>query len=206
MSKTLLLEVVSKYYGGRKYFPAEISWRNILNLVKSMFTNQYNGVKFYLLKFYGNDAVCLFKFFIKPGDPQAMFTWSILGTDFICFLVISLSYLFVFTKTVRSTNYFKQYSNTVIKNCNIKLQTKISAIIATDFLCWMPFIMISLLHTLEVMDAAPWYGLFSIIILPINSVINPLLYDDLIFHSTRSIYLKINTLISWSSMISKLQW
>ena len=69
LSKTVLLKVVSKYYCGKKYFSAEGSWRNILNFVKFMFTNQYNGVKFHLLKFYGNDAVCLFKFFVKPGDP-----------------------------------------------------------------------------------------------------------------------------------------
>ena len=198
VSKTVLLKVVSKYYGGKKYFSVDATWRNILNLVKSMFTNQYNGVKFHLLNFYGNDAVCLFKFFVQPDDPQALFSWSILGADFTCFLIISLSYLCVFTNTVtvRSSSVLKQSSNNVIKNRNIKLQRKISMIIATDFLCWIPFIMISLLHTLRVMDAAPWYGLFSIVILPINSVINPLLYDDLIFVSARSIYLKIKTRLS----------
>ena len=67
MSKTVSLKVVSKYYGGKKYFSMEGSWRNILDLVKTMFTNQYNGVKFHLLKFYGNDAVCLFKFFGQAG-------------------------------------------------------------------------------------------------------------------------------------------
>ena len=134
-----------------------------------------------------------------------MFTWSVLGTDFTCFLVISLSYLFACTKTLRSSSVFKQSSNALIKNRNIKLQRKIFAIITTDFLCWIPFITISLLHTLEVMDASPWYGLFSIIILPINSIINPLLYDDLIFLSARSIYLKFSSLISRSSIKSKLQ-
>ena len=30
----------------------------------------------------------------------------------------------------------------------------------------------------SVLDANPWYSIFSMIILPINSVINPFLYDD----------------------------
>ena len=58
------------------------------------------------------------------------------------------------------------------------MNRKIAIIIATDFCCWVPFITICVLHSLEVFDATPWYGLFSMIILPINSVINPLLYDD----------------------------
>jgi hypothetical protein len=37
-----------------------------------------------------------------------------------------------------------------------------------------------MLHYLEVVDATPWYSVFSMIILPINSVINPLLYNDFI--------------------------
>ena len=36
------------------------------------------------------------------------------------------------------------------------------------------------MHTKEVLDASPWYALLSILILPINSVINPLLYDNAI--------------------------
>ena len=58
------------------------------------------------------------------------------------------------------------------------MQRKISAIITTDFFCWIPFVIVSFFHTLEVIDATPWYALFSIIILPINSLINPLLYDN----------------------------
>ena len=58
------------------------------------------------------------------------------------------------------------------------MQRKISIIIGTDFFCWIPFVTICCLHTLGLVDATPWYALFSIVILPINSVINPLLYDD----------------------------
>ena len=58
------------------------------------------------------------------------------------------------------------------------MNRKIAIIIATDFFCWIPFIVICALHSLEVIDATSWYAPISIIILPINSIINPLLYDD----------------------------
>jgi hypothetical protein len=39
---------------------------------------------------------------------------------------------------------------------------------------------------LEVFDASPWYSVFSMSILPINSLINPLLYDDFITSRIRA--------------------
>ena len=36
------------------------------------------------------------------------------------------------------------------------------------------------MHTKKLVDASHWYALLSILILPINSVINPLLYEDTI--------------------------
>ena len=58
------------------------------------------------------------------------------------------------------------------------MNRRITIIISTDFCCWVPFIIICALHLLEVLDATPWYSIFSMIILPINSIINPFLYDD----------------------------
>ena len=66
----------------------------------------------------------------------------------------------------------------MVRSRNNRLQRKISIIILTDFLCWVPFVIICFLHTIGQIDASPWYALLSILILPVNSVINPLLYDD----------------------------
>ena len=55
---------------------------------------------------------------------------------------------------------------------------KLVLIISTDFFCWVPFILVSALHYYSIVDASPWYATFSIVILPINSVINPILYDS----------------------------
>ena len=68
------------------------------------------------------------------------------------------------------------------------MNRKISIIITTDFLCWMPFILICVLHYLELLDATPWYSIFSMVILPINSVINPLLYNDIIVKYVRKFF------------------
>ena len=85
-----------------------------------------------------------------------------------------------------------------MRDRNRKMNKRITIIIATDFFCWVPFIIISAVHSLEIVDTTSWYSLLSLVILPINSVINPFLYDDTItaplcvvfqFISTRTISL-----------------
>ena len=61
---------------------------------------------------------------------------------------------------------------------DMALQAKISAVILTDFFCWIPLSIVSFLHLSEAINASTWYPFFSVLILPINSVINPLLYDS----------------------------
>jgi len=57
------------------------------------------------------------------------------------------------------------------------MEVKITTVILTDFICWIPLTVVCFLHFGEVIDATPWYPLFSTILLPLNSVINPILYN-----------------------------
>ena len=50
-------------------------------------------------------------------------------------------------------------------------------------------------HYLEILDATPWYSVFSMAILPINSVINPLLYNDIFKVKVMVILSRTNTRI-----------
>ena len=61
-----------------------------------------------------------------------------------------------------------------------RLGRKVTLVCVTDFCCWLPFLICCALHTAEVVDMSPWYQVFSLNILPINSVLNPLLYSDIL--------------------------
>ena len=131
--------------------------------------------------FYGNDGVCLFKYFIRSSDPQKAFVWSTLVLNFICFGVISVCYIVISIVSAKSSNRVAtRENNEQARQRNRRMNRRISIIITTDFLCWVPFIIMCMLHYFEVLDATPWYSIFSMVILPINSVINPLLYNDII--------------------------
>ena len=178
-TKEGLKPTLELYYGRIRLGVFNLSWNSVRSLINDMFTKIYGGVSHRILDFYGNDPVCLFKFFVSSDDPQSAYSWSLLATNFVCFAVISISYLIVFVITSASSLSRSQgITGDMVRSRNNRLQRKISIIILTDFLCWVPFVIICFLHTIGRMDASPWYAMLSILILPVNSVINPLLYDD----------------------------
>ena len=145
--------------------------------------------------FYGNDGVCLFKYFVRSDDPRRgritsdletemidvkgnMIVWVMLGVNLFCFVAISVSYLMINIISQQSSRNSGQNSNPDAVRRNRAIQIRIALVIATDFACWVPFIIISGLHNLEAIDATDWYVTFAMIVLPLNSVINPLLYDN----------------------------
>ena len=178
VTKKTLKPTLESYYGRIMLQVSNISWNSVRSLINGMFTNSYGRVSHETLGFYGNDPVCLFKFFVSSDEPQSAYSWSLLATNFLCFGVISISYLAVFVITSASSLSQSQgVTGDMVRSRNNRLQRKISIIILTDFLCWVPFVIICFFHTIGQIDASPWYALLSILILPVNSVINPLLYD-----------------------------
>ena len=180
-SKAKVFEVIQGYYGRTK--DAAFDWKMLNQMVKSMFSRDldYEDITERVDKvdFYGNDGVCLFKYFVQNDDPQRLFVWSILALNFACFLFISVSYVLIAILSHRSSESLaSSQNNQQIAQRNRRMNQRIAIIIMTDFLCWIPFIVICMLHSLEVINATPWYSIFSMVILPINSVINPFLYDD----------------------------
>ena len=184
-NKQKVLAVLEAYYG--RILDNKLSWRMIRQMVPEMYSHdfQYRDHTTTIPKvdFYGNDGVCLFKYFVKNDDPQRIFVWSILALTFVCFMMMSVSYLAIAYLSKKSSKSIPLAgSNRRIFQLNRKINQRISIIIATDFLCWVPFIVICVLHSLEILDATPWYSVFSVIVLPINSIMNPLIYNNRKIH------------------------
>ena len=182
------MAILEQYYG--RMSNEMLSWSKIRLMVRNMFSKDYDGIRLKTLTFYGNDAVCLFKYFVKPDDPQRNFSLVIISVNLFCFVVIAAAYSII-AKSARKTSdeLTKNNLNKTIKDNNNRLQRVTNAIIFSDFLCWMPFILVCFLHVLDVIDATPWYSVFSILVLPINSVVNPILYDKSFTENLHSFYL-----------------
>ena len=197
--KQHILASIEAYHGRMK--ETTLSWNMTIKMVREMFSHQSEYVDYTnevkKVGFYGDDGVCLFKYFVKDNDPQREFVWTILSINFACFFFISISYLLIGTISYRSSKSLSSsQENPQVSQRNRKMNRKIAIIISTDFICWMPFIVICILHTTETLDATPWYSFFSMIILPINSVINPFLYDDIIIETLRVSFLRLSSRMS----------
>ena len=172
----------------------DLTWAQISDKVDGMFTQQHGLLSRRPVHFYGNDGVCLFKYFVRSDDARRIrqsigitadktdhkgdpVVWLMLGVNLVCFIIITCCYIVINIQTRLSSRRSGQHHNPERVRDNRALQNKIALIVATDFLCWVPFIIISGMHNLGAFDATKWYVTYAMIALPLNSVINPLIYD-----------------------------
>ena len=166
-----------------------LSWKEIREHVDTMFTDDFGAISRKTVHFYGNDGVCLFKYFVRSDDPtrskemgatnsqENLIVWLMLLINFLCFVAIAVCYGVINNHTLKSLAKSGQVKDEKAVQKNQKVQNRVTLMIITDFLCWVPFIVICALHNRQAIDATNWYVYFAMIVLPINSVINPLLYD-----------------------------
>ena len=194
LDKKKHMAILQEYFGRMQLTGDVLTWSQIRNLVGAMFSNDYGGIKQTTLSFYGNDHVCVFKYLVRMNDPQRNYTVILLCINFFCFAVISITYGRIAAASKRSiaavAKENKSSINTAARETDARLQRVVHAIIASDFLCWAPFTVICCLHLFSVLDATPWYPVFSILVLPINSVVNPILYDKSVTRTLDGLFVK----------------
>ena len=176
INKPVHTDVIKQYQGQMRIqfkngLPS-MSWKTIRRFIGDMFSKDHGGVEGKGTGFYGNSGVCLFKYFVTDDDPQRIYSLSILFLNFFCFIVITVSYILVLIVSRSNSNARH------VAQMNTALQRKISLIILSDACCWIPFIVIGLLHFGRQIDASPLYDLCSIVVLPVNSLINPIIYHS----------------------------
>ena len=169
------IPILEEYFGEAEMQEHLKNSLKIRTKVQEMFLNpdDPNGtnLKFNVLGFYGSSGSCTFKFFVDPKDPQKMYTWFILVLNLVCLLVMAAAYSSVWVNS-RSTA-----SSSLPRNRTSALHRKITFIILTDFICWFPFLVVCILHYTGLLDAQRLYPTFATILLPVNAIINPVLYD-----------------------------
>lgn len=125
--------------------------------------------------FYGRASVCLP--LQLSSDLQAGWEYSVvffLAFPFVSFTFMLIAYIAIIKTVRKSANAVR---STAV-NRESTLSKKVAFIILTDFLCWMPVIIISFLSITGIYSdqSKLMYVWIAIFVLPINSSINPFLY------------------------------
>lgn len=97
-----------------------------------------------------------------------------LGINLVCFIFILICYVTIFWSHKRSVTHSGRSSNSQEE---MRIAVKMAVIVGTDFMCWVPVIIMGILSQTEIvvipLEAYTWSVVF---ILPINSSLNPYLY------------------------------
>ena len=187
----------------------DMTWKEIGDKVDGMYNQQYGMLSRRPVHFYGNDGVCLFKYFVRSDDARRNrqslgigtdpVVWLMLGVNLTCFITITCCYIVINIQTKISSRRSGQDRNPDRARENRAIQNKITIIILTDFLCWVPLIFISGMHNCGFFDASKWYVTYAMIALPLNSVVNPLLYDRTLTDFLERRLLEVTTFIRLSA-------
>ena len=115
-------------------------------------------------------------FYEQNGYEVGLFYSSalFLGFNALCFLLILGCYIEIILTVQTSA---KQSGRSQDMNEQIRMTTKVAAIVATDFFCWAPVIFLGILVQTRVIKLGPSvYAWLVTCVVPINSAINPYLY------------------------------
>ena len=96
------------------------------------------------------------------------------GLNLFCFFIVGFCYLSIFITATKTTR--KSARSTSLKE-DIRTAKKMFLLVLTDFCCWVPIGLLSILVQAGAVEVNPVaYAWIATFILPINSSINPFLY------------------------------
>ncbi len=96
------------------------------------------------------------------------------GLNFLCFIVVGFCYTSIFISAI---NTRKASGRSQRLTEEMRMAKKMSLLVLTDFCCWVPVGILSILVQAGVVEVSPQaYVWIAAFVLPINSTLNPFLY------------------------------
>ena len=157
------------------------NWNSIKSFFKNNFPKYSPGVEF---GYYGQASVCMPRFYVVQGENGWEYSLGIIIVNFLAFVYTAVGYVIVFKKSFQNQIKIKNVDRG--KNRST-MQRRISRIIITDFLCWIPICIMAFvkLSGIYVNDVA--YIVSAGLLFPINSAFNPILYSPFLGKTVKTL-------------------
>jgi len=128
--------------------------------------------------YYGETSVCMPRFYVGIGESSWEYTIFIITINLFSFLFIALSSIYILKYMSQNSRRMQECQINKPKKQAARMQKRIARIIITDFCCWIPICIMAYVRLgVEFSDIA--YQISAVVLLPINSAINPFLFTSL---------------------------
>ena len=131
-----------------------------------------------LFGYYGQTSICMPRFYVAYGASSWEYTIFIITINFLSFVFIAFGYIWIVNHSSKSSANVGRAQNKQANNQAAKMQRRIARIIATDFCCWIPVCIMAYVR-LGVKFSDIVYQISAVLLLPINSALNPFLFTSL---------------------------
>ena len=188
-------------------FTSRPTWKLLLDLTKKLKLADANVERRITYSgYYNGQFSCTMKFFLSHKNPASYFTLLVILYNMINFIFILCSQIVIVWKTSTCSDigshllsccrYFGPKKEQKVlsqqqkrEEENRKMHRRMFFIVLTDFCCWIPVCVFFLDFYVRSMYAPPctflsytrsleyWFPIFLVLLLPINSAINPFLYS-----------------------------
>nr|XP_039256241.1 uncharacterized protein LOC120332960 [Styela clava] len=148
------------------------SWSTLDIMLKRLHPDFSIGRKF---GYYSTHTVCLPTLFPKRTvDVSWVYSTIVLVVNCSLFFLIMIGCILIY---LNSTKKSLAVDNEVSQIRSEKMRIKISLIITTDFLCWVPICIMGFLQLAGIDMPSDAYLPVGLLVIPINSFMNPILYN-----------------------------
>ena len=131
-----------------------------------------------LFGYYGATSVCMPRFYVAHGESAWEYTTLIITINFVSFLFIAVSYIMILKHASQSSKNIRKVRKNKSNNQGLVMQKRVARIIATNFCCWIPICVMAYVRLgVEFSDIV--YQISAVLLLPINSAINPFLFTSM---------------------------
>ena len=133
--------------------------------------------------YYSKNGFCIPHFFVPEFDKGWFFPTLIVTINLIAFIYVAVAYIVIYKRSTRSNS-----NNNLNLNDMHVLQRRIAKLVVANFAVWLPIGVASYIRLgfdKELTDLL--FVVTAVVLFPINSVMNPMLYSDIFVKTFRKV-------------------
>ena len=148
-----------------------------LETTRSFLKKKFPEETMQVFGYYSETSVCMPRFFVARGETAWEYTLIIMTINFLAFMSIAACYIYLYYEITRRSRMLGASTQQRSSDQESKMRKRIATLIGTDFLCWIPICIMSYVRISGVKFSNIVYQVTAVFLLPINSVMNPLIYS-----------------------------